>query len=176
MSDKFEESRLAREKAYADQLSPGTYVWKQIRSLLITFAGVGGGLGITYLLKKHGKIAPNVSVPQWMAGKADASLPVEAIGGFGGALVSGLFQGYEHWSKMEAERLAVDEISRDIAEARFRMNPELVRENENLRELVKQQQSQIDNMPPKTRVKGGDATHVRLHSAEMDSPGPGSGV
>lgn len=146
------EEMRKRSAEMDDKLSAGTYAMKQIRNTVINFAGLGaGGVAGWHL----GKLAKADGLIQRLGdrfGHANGKTVGAVIGAFVGNMVAVLVLGYEHWAKAEAQRLAVDEINKDIAEARLRMNPELVRENNALREIVAKQDAQLKGRQPGNTV------------------------
>lgn len=137
----------ASDSEYDKKLSPATYAYKQLRAIAINLTGlVGGGFAgwmIGGTLRTDAVLPSRIeSLMHEMGGmaKAVAQKPARMIGGMVGTViggtVAGVILGYEHWVKGEALRLSTDEINRDISEAKLRMNPELVRENKYLREMI----------------------------------------
>lgn len=174
MVAKHVEEMQKRSEELNDKLSPMAYAGKQVRILLVQMAGLLGGGGIGFWLGGIG--AKTMRVPKFVAdlmAKGDpeaieklaaVEVPKKMVGAtigvFVGTVITTLVLGYEHWVKGEAERLAVDEINRDVAESKLRMNPELQRENKLLREMVEKQDAQLqvrDAHQPAATITAKDA-------------------
>jgi hypothetical protein len=159
-----------RSEELSDKLSFGTYFGKQIRDFVVNVAGAGGGLaagwGIGGLFKsKPFKVGTTEILEHFgWVGAAAAKSPNKAIGAGIGYVVGSLgavtVLGYERWAKGEAERLAVDEINHDIAESKLRMDPELMRENATLRDML-------------AHEKGKAAEHAKSQHAKAEHPKSG---
>lgn len=136
------------EKKHEEELSVGHYTFKKIRETVITFGGLIGGTYIGGLL--GGMYAKSKNLPHEMSSLAE-SIPFlngkginkqQGNGGFIGfmlgSLISGMIIGYEHWRKVESQKLAVDEINQDIANtiAIQPIDKELVVENKRLRGML----------------------------------------
>jgi hypothetical protein len=151
-----------------DKLSPGTYAYKQIRNIVVNVAGygvgwfAGGFIGGFFDKNKTGVanqaekvIERGMDVEGFLSNVKKSG---KSLGSWVGLVVGGMaasiYLGYEHWAKGEAARLAIDEINRDIAETKLRMNPELRRENNLLREMI---------------AKNDVATHGREHHSKPKS-------
>lgn len=153
------EKMQQRDPEMNEKLGFGAYAWKQIRSMGISFIMIGAGAFIGHTVGKN--MNRPMKVPQflskWLGETIPSRLGATYIGIAVGTVVDGLFQGYEHWVKGEASRLAVDEMNRDIAESRLRMNPELLRENALLRDMVAKQDAQLKHQPA-AQVSAKDAS------------------
>lgn len=141
------EKMQQRSAELNDKLGFGAYAWKQLRSLSISLIAIGGGGFLGHAIGKGMKNS-TMQVPKFLQKFINTETVSSRFGAMGigivaGTLVDGLFQGYEHWAKGEAARLGVDEMNRDIAESRLCMNPELLRENALLREMVAKQEEQL---------------------------------
>jgi len=150
-----------------EELSPTAYAAKQFRIMGITIAGAGVGYGLGKVAKGMGvmgaierALGKQVSAEEAAEiTKKVGNLP-EWTGAFLGMMGSGMFLGYEHWFKEEAAKMAVDEINRDISQARIRTNPDLLAENRALRAILLDQDKQLaaaKGTVPTTRVAATDA-------------------
>lgn len=135
------------EQKRADDLSVGRYTFKKIRETVISFAGTFGGMfvggKIGGAMSEGQKLPAVYKIPKgipFIGGKSYNTK--QATGGFVGmmvgSLVAGLIIGYEHWRKIESQRIAVDEINKDIAStaAIQPTDKELVAENTRLRGML----------------------------------------
>ena len=172
-----------RSEELNDKLSFGTYFTKQLRNIVVNLGGNIGGAAIGAGLAGAYKPSSLELRPETLAevekfgsiGKSIARSPHKWVGGAIGAFIGGnialLFLGYEHWAKGEAERLAVDEINRDISEAKLRMDPELMRENTTLREMLKAQQVEHATPmhdQPHHKVSAHSVQHEGKHEAAQE--------
>lgn len=168
----------ARDAGFDQKLSPTTYALKQMRDLLFTVVGVGGGGYLGY--KFGGYFSENRKVSDGFAsafkklfgagGELIADAPTKWIGLFTGSFLGEAVAinilGYEHWKKTESARLSVEEINQDIAEAKLKMDPELKRENTELRKMIAEQDEQLKSMH-------AEKPHMRVsaHHASLDKLG-----
>lgn len=164
------EKMQERSDELREKLSPGAYAAKQARMVGVQLAASFGGGAVGYFLGNIGKkrvALPTLIrdlVPARNEGMSDGTVPKKwlgaALGYFVGTSIATIVLGYEHWSKGEAQRLAVDEINRDMAESKLRMNPELQRENTLLRDMIAQQDAQLKarGEQPKPQVSAQDAS------------------
>lgn len=167
------------DKRIERELSPEAYAMKQVRTIGISLLGVAVGAGLGHLAKRAGgmKLLEGVMGRQVKNSVPELSLEKEArlednvknlleqypnileyAGGFLGLVGSGMFQEYEHWHKEMSAKLAVDEINRDIAQARIRTNPDLLAENKMLRQILNDQDKQLAAAgKPTNKVQAADA-------------------
>lgn len=167
------------EKKHEDELSVQRYTFKKIRETVISFGGLIGGGYIGGLL--GGMYAKSKNLPHEMSIIAEG-VPFlsgkginkqQGNGGFIGvmlgSLISGLIIGYEHWRKVESQKLAVDEINQDIANT-IAIQPtdkELVGENKRLRGMLEELEAKRANRDailaqgPKSHME-----HAAHHPAE----------
>jgi hypothetical protein len=171
--ERVDELRERNEKI-AEKLSLGAYLWKEARATGIMLAGTAIGWGIA---RGAGKALnkTHLKLPKFVRDRTD--LEHFGIGWAGG--IPGMFLGsyvsmYEHWAKNEATDLSVAEINKDIAEARVRLDPELKRENIELREMVKEQADALEKLgpiaaTPKAHSPQKDAPHSKVQAASIAS-------
>lgn len=181
MVAKHVEEMQKRSEEMNDKLSAGTYAYKQVRNIVVQAVGMGGGaaagLGLAKALGKN-----MVTLPKFAGELGGAAVSARyvfgSIGAIIGAIGSTLVLGYEHWAKAEAEKLAVEEINKDISEAKLRMDPELMRENNALRAMVAKQdtmlkhhdgagphslEGQTKEERPRHHVAAADSVHSKVH-------------
>lgn len=129
---------------YKEKLGVGTFASKQAIDFVISMGSMAVGAVAGYFIDKNTYKKPLDGSFITEKEGLGAMIP---RGGIRGAVVGGLlgstigqfFQGYDRWRKHEAERMAVEEINRDIAgfEAMRQKPPaELVEENARLREML----------------------------------------
>ena len=160
-----EADRLKFDEKYQKELSAGTYAKKQIYDLVISFGSMalGAFAGYKFAPKGNSKVInfigkklfdeeKDIDVdslsPKAKEGAAYTNKITYAfIGSLIGGIIGGIIQGYSRWHKQESERLAVQEINEDVAnmKIRDRTDPELIRENDRLREMldVETQKTQV---------------------------------
>lgn len=141
------------KEKYKEKLTVQRFVTKQVIDLVISFGSLIVGAAAGYYIDKSTykpgnnlkqTIDTNLQNPDadnWLKSMIPArgGLRGGVIGAFVGSFIGQTFQGYERWSKHESERMAVEEINRDIAgfqAMRQKANPELVEENNRLREML----------------------------------------
>lgn len=149
MTDIRDETDL-KEK-YKEKLTVQRFVTKQVIDLVISFGSLIVGAAAGYYIDKstykpgrnlNQTIDTSLENPQNIIKSfipPRGGLRGGVIGAFVGSFIGQTFQGYERWSKHESERMAVEEINRDIAgfqAMRQKANPELVEENNRLREML----------------------------------------
>ena len=151
MADSLENSIKDR---YKDKLTPMAYIQKQLYDFMVSFgsaalgAVIGSAIGSAMEAKKTKKSdaehpgfndVARESLRDWVGKYADKVSPTGGIiGFFVGSMIGQIVQGYDRWKKHEAGRLAVAEVNQDIANItvlKQRTNPELVQENQTLREM-----------------------------------------
>lgn len=162
-----------RDSRMNEKLSPATYAWKQVRAIGINLFGLVGGGYLGHHIGgqfKPRNLDKTMAILQQTRFANEAELIARAsnkwigmaIGSFAGSLITGVYLGYERWVKGEALRLSADEINRDISEAKLRMDPELLRENHLLREMIAKQDEQLKrghfHNTPHPQVSLADAT------------------
>ncbi len=146
-----ENPRKSIEEKYKDKLTPVAYAKKEIADFAISVGSMvaGGFIGNTIgnRLKKPGAVPDKDSV----FGNVEKIYPKISvwgalIGSMLGGMVGGIIQGYSRWKKHESERLAVSEINEDVAnmKIRYRTDPELLRENERLREMLAEEEKKTE--------------------------------
>jgi hypothetical protein len=183
---KTEAEQKAFEEKYSKELSAGTYAKKQIMDVFISLGSMLGGGALGYFLAgkgskeiknpfygKESKIAENIAgldnskekitVDRWFIGIL--------VGTMVGSLVGGLIQGFSRWRKSESERLAVAEINEDVAnmKIRHRTDPELLKENQRLREMLEAEDKGRGNKTAKAIVKKGAKTPVEHSQTKQEA-------
>jgi hypothetical protein len=158
---------------HADDLSASRYTLKKVRETVIGVGSLVGGVfagGMIGGWMSKGKNLPTNAMPEGLPfiGGKRYNLKQQfggLIGAFVGTLVGGLYLGYEHWRKVESQRIAVDEINKDIAStvAIQPVDKELVAENKRLREMLEAR----SNAPEHLQEKKHAETHPSKHSAGM---------
>lgn len=141
------------EEKYGEKLTPVVYAKKQIGDMLISFGSLIAGAYLGSLLgtKVDSKNAiPTKSMPFGLekAMPAQAHVKGALIGAVLGGMIGGIIQGFSRWRKHESERLSVAEINEDVAnmKIRNRTDPELVKENARLREMLEEQEKKTAQM------------------------------
>lgn len=144
MAENTESPRIDLKEKYKKDLSVGTYAVKQIADIVISFGSmILGGIAGNYIGNTYAK---SVTIGQEELKRFGVTWnihPVGAmVGAMAGGMIGGIIQGYSRWKKHESERLAVSEINEDVAnmKIRYRTDPELVRENARLREMLEQEE------------------------------------
>lgn len=176
MSDK-QEKTSSLEDEYADRLSAGTYALKKIKEVVITAGGVVGGWFAGRQIDKykgygsmlsdtHAEIL-DAANPGRGARLRGLATPVAVLGAAAGSIVSGIALAYGHWRKEESQKLAVDEINRDIANMKIRQrtDPELLKENDRLRAMLEQEEQK--NAAPGDGKAGSHAAKVKPPGANF---------
>ncbi|MDX2095129.1 MAG: hypothetical protein SFW64_04235 [Alphaproteobacteria bacterium] len=175
--DYIEELRK-RNDALNDKLSPSTYAWKQVRNIILNVGGMVGGGSLGYSLGKtlspHQGLSRKTEAFVRILGASPAAISkmgfkhvAAGVGAVMGWIVAISIMGYEHWAKGESARLSIDEINRDISQAKLRMDPEIKRENEVLREVIEKQdkiiKSQHTEAPTATIALKGASVEPPVH-------------
>ena len=149
------------KEKYAEELSPKRYALKQLKQWGILFGGTaigafaGGKLFKLFKRKGGGANAHNDLIDEIVAEMAipdgarkagqkllNGPLNLDSLGTMIGAMlgmiVSSIALAYEHWRKVESEKLAVEEMNRDISHMNIhvRPDPKLVKENDRLQHIV----------------------------------------
>lgn len=168
-----EKTQDIREK-YAAQLSAGTYTWKKVKEFVITAGGiVGGWFAGKGFEKIRGKATSPFVIP---LGKDAVGQPkgikgsaATIIGALVGSSIASMIIAYEHWRKMESNKLSIDEINNDVANMKIRQrtDPELLKENDRLREML-----ETENKNTETLAKRSAAHNhkKRKHAEKIGVP------
>ncbi len=175
------------EKKHEWELSATRYALKQLVqwgvSLGSTVVGGAGG----YLLGKHKpewvdktiikqvkKIpSPFIQDPEVLAAleSGGAKKGVAAfLGAMAGATLAGVALMFEHWKKEESQKLAVDEMNTDISTAltmHERTNPELLAENNTLREMWNAERQKTQAL----QMKAGTGPTTRIQTSAVQQQG-----
>ena len=131
------------DRKHNDELSASTYAGKKIYETIVSFLGIGLGAAVGYSMDKHhGFQATAKKKFGWRT----------IAGAVVGSTISGIILGYQHWRKVESTKIAVQEINNDISNMtiRQRTDPELIRENDRLREMLDQMDAQPPTPPAKS--------------------------
>jgi hypothetical protein len=145
-----EQRNPTTEEKYREELSAKTYGFKKVRELAI-------GLGTTLIGSILGGIAGKTGEQKdisLMGTPVSKPFLGSLIGATIGSMVGGIVMGYEHWRNMERERLGVKEINEDVAnmKIRERTSPELVKENERLREMLATEEQRTARLQSSTET------------------------
>ena len=142
------------------QLSVGNFAMQQARTIGLLVGGtlVGGaaffGLAKTGLGAKLGKWLARSDLEGLTGEKLEKAIKSATIGGthamagagaLGGLLVGGAASQYEHWAKVERERLGVQEINKDVADimaSRAKLEDTIEKQHSVVESLLKQHQHQ----------------------------------
>ncbi|GEM_PF-2624539 len=175
--EKSENNKISVKEKHEDELSAGSYAKKKLYELAVTGTGFAIGGGTAYKLTEHKPSlvfkafswlplpesfrnefkAASTSPEKLTALSTELKKPIAFLGGAVGMILSGLVLGYEHWRKVESEKIAVDEINRDISNIKIipHSNPELERENIRLREMLEKEEkktAQFEQQQPSSII------------------------
>jgi len=139
----------ALEQKHADDLSIGRYTFKKIREMVVMGGGAIGGALAGIFAGKPSEI-PLIAaevveeipllkrLPTFISGMSKGQAALAGIGAMIGTVAGALIIGYEHWRKEESQKLAVDEMNKDMADtiAIQPVDKELVTENKRLRGML----------------------------------------
>ena len=128
------------DEKYSKELSAGTYAKKQVLDIIVSMGSIViGGLVGNYIGVKANLFGHNSAEDfgsKYLPKKQN--LAGAGIGALFGSIIGQLIQGFGRWKKHESGRLAVAEINEDVAnmKIRDRTDPELLKENDRLREML----------------------------------------
>lgn len=170
------------------ELSVGNFAVQQGRTLGFQLGGLAAGLGLGYLANRMGAArAVGNKVIKWFGSKgaaeAEAAIAhdprgVERIGswvvsGAGaviGMTVGGIASLYEHWVKVERERLSVQEINKDVAnlmEKRVQFEDTLDKQHDIVKAMLKRQEEKESSISHAAR----ESTRREERAATERQPG-----
>ena len=170
------------DQRHAEELGAKRYAFKQLKQWGINFGfpiiGAGAGFGIGSLFRKSKPLLPEMTataleelpsleqnVIKLGSKVTKAQAIVAASGAVVGVVVAGLVELYEHWRQVESARLAAAEVNEDVSNMKIRMrtDPELLRENDRLRQMLEAEEQKT------AKLGGAKPTAHALHESPAQS-------
>lgn len=154
------------EEKYANELSVGSYVGKNLRGVVIT---LGAGAA-AYFLGKQAAAWRGVSAKEYtffapkQANEVFNGIAVRGenlykwVAGYAGLNLGAMFSTYDIWRKKESAQLAVQELNTDVAQMtaiRAKTDPDLVKEMDSLRGMYDELKTENTTLREKLGLKEG---------------------